>query len=62
MGFPDYREGLPTLPGPPGGSLDHYRTSRRDSRHFPDFRLGLPTLPGSPGGPLDPFRTFGWVS
>ena len=65
MGFPNYRVGHPTLPGPSGGFPDLFRTSEWVSRPISDLWVGILTLPGPwvglptrpepPGGSPGPF-------
>ena len=59
-----YWGGLPTPPGPPGGTLDPSwpthpsRLSRRTFRPLPPLQEGLPTPPGPLVGPPDSSQPF----
>ena len=58
----DLQEGLPTRPGPLGGTPHPSRTSGRDYRPVPDLREGLLTRPRPMEMPLDPSWTYGRAS
>ena len=72
MSTAGHSEGLPTIPGHPGGPPDRSRTSGRVSHHFwtsvsvsrqlPDIRESLPTNLGQPGRHHDYSQTSGRAS